>query len=370
MSGEHPILVLKVQADGKEKDAYLDFDFISKNIGMLLPNVQQLGWDLIPSAEEIQASYLDGDGDRCTLTDHTASDALGFATPQSADNTLLLEIQVEDRAQMGKGKAAALPCSTCVNLKGRLAQSKKELARAEESKSCTEQELAASCTALQSEIDSASRLATAAERGAAELQELRADAKRSAEEISRLTAFCDTLRAEVATARRSQAAPIFDNAEVLSAAVSECSPLVLGIEAYEDASRRGDAGQDFKDMAQKLGASQVFRIGRMQLAAGASDGDTKVDSVPASAKIFVINDGAVQWPETAVVVLVKGDSFGVPLLQLGAKCSGETEEIIMDFLVPPRPENTTSCSAWAIVNAATGTPLGPLLVLEAEWRSQ
>merc|ERR1719498_923869 len=144
------ILELRVQAGaGKEKSTMLGLDFITKSPGLLLPNVQQLGWDLLPGADEIQATYLDSDGDRCTLTDRTATDALGLAVDHGDDGTKLLEVQVEDKAEAAK--RGSVDSSSVENLKARLAQARKEAA--------AEQELATSCGSLHAELDAARKRA-------------------------------------------------------------------------------------------------------------------------------------------------------------------------------------------------------------------
>jgi len=355
MSSDQKVLLLQVKTDcGKEGQTYLDFDFITKNPSLLLPNVQQIAWDLLPGVSEIQASYMDGDGDRCTLTDQTASDALHFAVGGS--NEVVLEMRVQDKAKVGE-KSPAMSCVSCVQLKARLSDAKKSAAEAETSKANAEKELSAANASLQ-----------AKERDLAELREARAEIKRKSDEIARLTALCETLQAEVVSARQ-QRLPRSENSEKLSASVSECAPLILGIEAYEDQSRRGCVGQNFKDMAEKLGSSQAHSLGCM-IVTSCLDGKTNEDSVPTCTKFTVVNDGSVPWPETTVAVNVKGDSFGVPIVHLGAKGPGESEEIVMDLLVPPNSGNNKACSIWSVINAATGTPLGPAVVLEIEWRSQ
>lgn len=274
---------------------------------------------------------------------------------------------MQDRNEAAKH--GSLECSTCPNLRDRLAKAKQEAAEAQTGKAAAEQELAASCASLQAEVDAATKRAEALEKCPSELQAAKAELKEKSDEVVRLVALNDTLRAEVATGRR-QARPKCDSAEVLSASVGEPSELMLGIEASEDSSRRGDAGKDFAEELERLGAQQAYRIGCMHLTPTSGDDSKQPDFVPACAKFTVVNNGAVRWPDTTVLVIVKGDSFGVPLLTLGAKSPGESDEIMMDLLVPPKAENSTSCSMWAIVNAATGTPLGPLLVLEAEWKKQ
>mmetsp|Transcript_135536 Transcript_135536/g.248836 ORF Transcript_135536/g.248836 Transcript_135536/m.248836 type:complete len:101 (+) Transcript_135536:3-305(+) len=93
-------------------------------------------------------------------------------------------------------------------------------------------------------------------------------------------------------------------------------------------------------------------------------------TVPASAAVVVKNNGQVQWPATAAVASTSGDSLGFPLLPLGPLQPGEAAEVVMDLVVPPRAEPGCGKSIWSFVDASTGSPLGPQLVLEMSWTAQ
>jgi len=149
-----------------------------------------------------------------------------------------------------------------------------------------------------------------------------------------------------------------------SARVMVGSPLVLGIEAQEEEAVRGDITEEFAGVVASAGASQAFRMGRMLLPAGGSS------SVPACAKVVVQNDGQVQWPETTIIAVVSGDSLGFPQMPLGAMQPGEAAEVVFDLLVPAKSEPGATRSTWAILDGATGTPLGPLLFFETVWLAQ
>lgn len=357
MANQETILLLSVRASAsKESSTYIGFDFISTSPSLLLPNVQQLGWDLLPGVEEIHATYLDSEGDRCTLTDHTAPDALSCAV-QKDEHSKVLEVQVQDRAEALK--AGQIECNTCAGLRSMLAASRQETADA--------QRLAGSQAAPKADVKAAARGEQALEKKSLELQAVRSELNTKNDEVVRLAAEVVRLRAETAAARQH----VSVSAGALSASVSECSPLVLGIEASEDPSKRGDASQDFKEDLKSVGAQQAYRLGRIQLTPASSKEDSKKpDSVPVCATLTLVNNGTDRWPDTTALALVSGDSFGVPLMALGPKSPGEAEEVVMDLLVPPRPESSASCSIWAVVNAATGTSLGPLLVLEVTWKLQ
>lgn len=99
------VLKLRVQtSDGQESFAYLDWNMISGLPELLLPNVQQLAWDMLPDAGEIQASYIDDEGDRCTLTEGTAGDALQFTKPCEEEGEKVLEVTV-------RGVREEAPCA-------------------------------------------------------------------------------------------------------------------------------------------------------------------------------------------------------------------------------------------------------------------
>jgi hypothetical protein len=149
-----------------------------------------------------------------------------------------------------------------------------------------------------------------------------------------------------------------------TARVMSAWPLVLGIEAREEDAARGDVTQEFAADVHGAGSSQAFRMGRMTLPAGGSS------PVPACAKIVVQNDGQVTWPETTLIAVVAGDSLGFPQLPLGAWKPGEAAEIVLDLNVPAKPEQGAMRSTWAILDGATGAPLGPLLFFEVVWLGQ
>lgn len=173
--------------------------------------------------------------------------------------------------------------------------------------------------------------------------------------------------------------------------IEDC-PLTLGIEAEEDAAARGDVTKELADLAASYGAQQAFRIGRIRLPASFSE------VAPACARVAVKNTGAERWPQTTVIVHVEGDNFGLQVMALGVLEPGAVKEIEMDLAVNSKTEGQVTVpghsqsriyrprhtmpqlaprklseareevrSVWAIVDAATGARLGPLLVFEAAW---
>jgi len=169
----------------------------------------------------------------------------------------------------------------------------------------------------------------------------------------------------------------------------EDDPLTMGIEAEEDVAARGDATKELADLVYSCGARQAFRIGRMRLPS------TFSEVAPACARMLVKNDGVLAFPQTTVIVNVEGDHLGLQVMALGVLEPGEVKEVEMDLEIRPKNEapghaqrrifrprhsmpqlaprfvpgeaRSEARSLWAIVDAATGARLGPLLVFEAVW---
>merc|ERR1712129_78085 len=146
-----------------------------------------------------------------------------------------------------------------------------------------------------------------------------------------------------------------------SARVLACTDLILGVEAQEDVGARGDVTAEFSQVTAQVGAKQAFRAGRVAVPAGLAT------AVPVCAKVVVVNDGGVPWPAATSLAVVAGDAMGFPQMALGALQPGEAAEVQMDLLLPPKAAQDASRSAWALVDAATGQPLGPLIFFEGVW---
>eukprot|EP00929_Paragymnodinium_shiwhaense_P049274 TRINITY_DN24866_c0_g2_i1.p1 TRINITY_DN24866_c0_g2~~TRINITY_DN24866_c0_g2_i1.p1 ORF type:complete len:777 (-),score=241.12 TRINITY_DN24866_c0_g2_i1:153-2483(-) len=143
-----------------------------------------------------------------------------------------------------------------------------------------------------------------------------------------------------------------------SAFVQTTAELVLGIEAQEEEAARGDCTAEVSGAIAAIGATQAFRMGRMLLPTG--DGP----AAPACAKIIVVNDGKVAWPEQAVLTIVGGDAFGFPHLALGALNPAEAAMLTLELLVPRSQTQNMSRSTWAIMDGSSGRCLGPVLFFE------
>jgi len=146
----------------------------------------------------------------------------------------------------------------------------------------------------------------------------------------------------------------------LSAKVVCAEPLVVGIEAEEDESASGAASEKYVDALTDFGCTEALQLGRVKVPMDAGP-------VPVCVKVVMENDCEVPWPETIAAALVSGDACGCALTMLGPALPGEHVELSLDLLVPAMAEPGVSTSMWSLVNAATGRPLGPLLVFEAVW---
>jgi len=154
-----------------------------------------------------------------------------------------------------------------------------------------------------------------------------------------------------------------------SARVVSSDALLLGVEAEEDEAARGDVTAEFGLELDDAAARQVYRLGRVRLPAGPISlfGGTGA-ATPVCASVTIANDGKAAWPATAVLALVDGAPFDLPLLQLGPVDPGEAAKLELDVSLPARAEAGTSRSSWVVSDAATGERFGPMLVLDVEWR--
>lgn len=188
-----------------------------------------------------------------------------------------------------------------------------------------------------------------------EVEQVRAAARKAAEHAA---------AAEKALAKSAQHRSGF------SARVVSSDALLLGIEAEEEEASRGDVTAEFGSQLADAVASQAYRLGRVRLPAGPVSlfGGTGAPT-PVCASVTIANDGKAAWPATAVLALVDGAPFDLPLLQLGPVDPGETARLELDVSLPARAEAGTSRSSWVVSDAATGERFGPMLVLDVEWQA-
>jgi len=165
---------------------------------------------------------------------------------------------------------------------------------------------------------------------------------------------------EVCLSPRSIATEVvdFEPAEPKVSASVVCSrPLALDAGMVEDESAKGDVSEEFADALASTGTHQAFRIARVFMQP--AEGDAKV-----LAKIVVVNNGETRWPEASALTLAMGDGYGFPHMELGPLEVGEAAEISMDLTMSRSLTAPASRSTWAIIDTATGAPLGPLMLLE------
>jgi len=149
-----------------------------------------------------------------------------------------------------------------------------------------------------------------------------------------------------------------------SGAIVSSSQLVLGVEATEDESARGDITEELQASfaGGNFSAKQAYRCGRVILTTSAESVD-----VPVEAKMIIVNDGSVPWPEASCFSIVHGSAFGLEMLSVGAVQPGELVEIIFDLSVAMQDEVGMATSAWSLVDPSTGAAFGPIVFFEAVW---
>jgi len=150
---------------------------------------------------------------------------------------------------------------------------------------------------------------------------------------------------------------------VLTAAVLEVCPPILGIEAQEDQAGRGEVTEELREQLQASCVQIVWRVGRILLPVGLQTG------VPVCAKFILKNDGELAWPETTCIVSASGNSYGFQQMALGALQPNEVAEVIMDLNLPSIEEPTAERSSWALMDEATGTVFGPHVLLDVSWQA-
>lgn len=466
------ILLLQVEAPGNGSTSnYLEFDFV-KTAGNLYIHAQQAAYELLDGATEVHLTYTDEDGDRCTLNEQTANDALTFASPPDADGIRKLTIEVRAAQQASQVSAMSHCMSGEVihssgaavvhrgaievgqetqapsapreealihDLEQQLAQTRQEAAdlrqqlnqdsstaleyaiKAENASKeaanakCHLQELQDSIQRethelkqlaqhlkeeVQGHRNEADKAKSHAEEANSQLQQLRENtqretvvmqhlvqhlreevaqaksdaekAKSDAEKLQELKSDVEKAKSDVEKAKLD-AEKLQDDIRAacvpgLSACIHGCSPLIMGIEAQDDAKAYGDATDEFTELIAKHRALEAYRIGRMHI----SEPSSISSSVPVSAKVSVQNDGEVPWPHTTVLASIEGDSMNLPIMVIGALEVGQAKEIEMDLSVSPTQGADSMLrsqmkSVWTVTDAATGARFGPLLIFEATW---
>ncbi|CAK0881914.1 unnamed protein product [Prorocentrum cordatum] len=201
----------------------------------------------------------------------------------------------------------------------------------------------------------------------AERDGLRASLQQARQQLRAQSSQADGLQHQLATAAASvrAAAPADEGP---SASVVSCE-LVVGVEVRESEGGCGDATEELGELVFASGARSAFRLGSVGLATVPLGAGAEAEA-PVCAQVRVLNDGATEWPATAAVVCLSGPGLGAPLSAVGPLAAGEATDVTLDLALPPRSEPLESRSVWALVDAASGRPLGPLLVLDAAWRAE
>lgn len=206
----------------------------------------------------------------------------------------------------------------------------------------------------------------AAEQSKLEAELIALQARQQRDNMGRQLAVMMTEISEVeakldAVTRAENAKPVW------SAKVLDSNPLVLGVEALDDDSARGDVTSAYCQALEDASARQAYCIGHMSIEAAVDlDAPAGVHgySIPASCKFTVSNNGTQIWPKTVALAVLEGEAFGQPLLPLQQLAPGQSMDVEMDLSVLPLSELGTALSSWTIVDAASGICLGPLLLFK------
>jgi len=329
-------------------------------------------------------TYMDDEGDLCTLTAVSVSDALRFC---DQEGILHFNVESEEVLHQEGGSFCGQPTLSQVPLPVAPEHSEKErklsdadsqyfyIGEAEETQEAGSEAISAAAMALLlKHPDAAIRAATQ--------EALRLSASAAAKEDSltenewgKTDGLCSKEALEDCDKESSQASeewekpdevvldpektaealPKRKSGKVLCAHSSLTEPEVM----IDCADARGDVTADFGHLlVQYPEVSQAFRLARLLVSHAGSDGKALLKAV-------VTNDGTETWPDTCSLQLVAGPSLGFPGLPLGPVSPGETVELVLDLGLGAESgqPGLGQLSAWAVLDEQ-GAPFGPLMMVE------
>jgi len=171
--------------------------------------------------------------------------------------------------------------------------------------------------------------------------------------------------------RETQSAKEVD--PMVSGLALSSEPEIAGVEEHtDDPSARGDVSEEFAEKFEHLGCRQAFRIGRVRLHTVSEDEVLCEESFPLCYSVVVLNSGSQPWPATVALVHASGNAMDMPLLSVGPLQPGESTQLVLDLRVPHTadPQEPVSTSMWVLRDAATGKPLGPVLLFDVQWKGK
>lgn len=316
-----------------------------------------LAMQLLPDSNFKRLTYLDDEGDACTLTPESVRDALTFCEAQNEDfKVLRFDIHADTpeaapAAVVAKDAPAAehVPVPEVHDFgfsTSEVCTSGKQFyigEATEETVPCSEEKEATMHAAA---------LALLLQHGDENVRNATYQALQEA------AGGCNALEAEKQVPQPAAEEPI-----VAAPVCSPPSAIVIGAELAlgdvsamaEEADARGDATAEFASLvAAHPGVKQAFRLGRVAVYG---------DRASAVVKAYVKNDGAVAWPESCALRIAAGPAHGFPEMPLGSVAPGDAVELVLDLNMAHLARGTGAQSAWAICDES-GQPFGPVLVLE------
>lgn len=380
------VTVQLIHKDGTTRSVAMDEEEMKQLSEAAFAAICKCADDMLEGKVFKRVTYMDDEGDLCTLTAVSVSDALGFC-----DHGGILQLNVESEEertstesdinlQVPLQQSASLPvpapAAAAQERKSSDADSQHFYIGDETQEVESEAVSAAAVALLLKHPDEAVRAATrealrlsagavVEERPCTEDEWGKTDDLASKEvledsdkEMSSETSEDWEKPDEVEVSLEAEKigeAPKLKSGKVLCASACLTEPEAM----IDCADARGDVTEEFKHLlVQYPDVSQAFRLARLAVSHAGGDGKALVKAV-------VTNDGAEAWPETCSLRLVAGSSFGFPELPLGPVSPGETVELVLDLSLGAEKgqPGLGQLSAWAVLDEH-GAPFGPLLMVE------
>lgn len=341
--------------------------------------------DMLEGKAFKRITYMDDEGDLCTLTAVSVSDALRFCDQGSI---LHLNVESEGALHQQHGSFCAQSVLSPVPLPVAPEDSEKErkfsdadsqyfyIGDNNETKEVESEAVSASALALllrhpDAAVRAATQEALRLSAGSAAKEDSRTDdewdktarlcsedvPEDSEKELSSQSSEGWEKPDEVVLdpEQTAEALPKRKSGKVLCAHTSLTEPEDM----IDCADARGDVTADFGHLlVQYPDVSQAFRLARLLVSHAGSDGKALLKAV-------VTNDGTEAWPDACSLQLVAGPALGFPALPLGPVSPGETVELVLDLGLGAEggQRGVGQLSAWAVLDEQ-GTPFGPLMMVE------
>jgi len=323
-------------------ERYMELRDAHVNPHFLMRQVEYAVAEMLPDSTRMQAHYFDNAGTLFELRDDTVKQALGHVqVPPTGGPTLNILL-------------AACSADTIRGLRAKLCQEMELRSKFQEEAHSKSTEVA-----LFHDIISGLRAELREEQRASQylVDFLRQDLSLKEAALDQARADLDRAAKTLELERSAQARD-----PNMSAKVLRSEPEMAGVEVgcSDDPAACRDVSSEFRAELERLGCQQAFRVGRAKV-------EANQDPFPIVYAVTVENQGQTSWPPTSMLVHESGDSLGLPLVELMPVAPGGCANIALELLVPKKSEVGSSISTWVMRDVATGRPLGPILIFDAEW---